>query len=290
MIDGLKIIRIIQSTDRFDAYEAELNGEKVFAKHAKTEKTKQLLAGLTRNSEAINQIGKESSIIKFRAPKIYQSDEESIVTEWIDGSSMNEFLQSDPQFVAEVLSKFFVVLDRQSVADQGFRQIFTKEGLAGRMDERIPKNLPAQYIQVLKQSKDLFDKLQGTLVPALQDADIKPEHVFLEPKNKNAYVLVDSEHLSNQWPRFFDLSNNFAKFWIRDQKDFSDLLLRTFLKTGVISKDPLFNPLLASLIVRGIALHWETDYDPGAKDYNIPRSQKMLEVCLAASNLDDLLY
>lgn len=288
MIDGLKIIRTIQSTDRFDSYEAKYEGRKVFAKYAKTDKTKVLLGGLAKNSEVVNQVGKESSTIKFRAPKIYQQDPESVVTEWIEGESLGERMPRDPQFVADVLSQFLVVFDKQSVADQGFRQIFTQSGLAGRMAERIPENLPAEYSKVLSQAKDLFDELQAQLKPALQDADIKPDHIFGDPKKPDTYILVDSEHLSNQWPRFYDLANNFAKFWIRGQKDFSDLLLKTYLTVSGLSKDDLFKPMTVSLIVRGISLHWETDYDPGAQHYNIPRSQDMLKAVLAANNLDDL--
>jgi|GEM_PF-2138722 hypothetical protein len=290
MIDGLKTIRTIQSTDRFDAYEAQYQGRKVFAKKAKSEKTKALLAGLSKNSDVVNQLGKESTTIKFRAPEVYQSDEESIITEWIEGNSMEEFLQNDPRAIADVLSKFFVVFDEQSVADQGFRKIFTKNGLEGRMHERIPKDLDAEGREVLAAAKQLFDKLQPQLVPALQDADIRPDHIFSDPKKPGAYILVDSEHLGPQWPRFYDLGNNFAKFWVRQQKDFSVALLKAFLNRSGHSKEIVFRPLLATLIVRGISLHWEADYDPGAESYNIPRAEAMLKACLAANNLDDLLY
>ena len=289
MIDGLKIVKVIHSTDRFEAYEAEYKGQKAFAKKAKTDKTRELLAGLPKNSEIVNDLGRKTDF-QFRAPQIYQHEEDWIVTEWINGVSLGSSVVSQPDYVADILSSFFSVFDEEVVVDEGFRQIFTKTGLASRMAERLPTSLSVEQKRTLTAAKNLFDSLHPTLVPALQDADIKPDHIFADPKNSGAYVLVDSEHLSNQWPRFFDLGNNIVKFWIRGQKEFSNILLKTFLAKSQISKENIFQPLLGTMIVRGIALHWEPDYDPGAESYNIPRAQEMLKACLAASNLEDLLY
>lgn len=289
MLPGLKIIRTIQSTDRFDTYEAEFEGRKVFAKKAKNDKSYELLAGLPRNSEIVNKLGRKT-VFKFRAPEIYKGEGDWIITEWIDGESLGTRMLADPSLAADILARFFVVFDKEKVKEEGFRQIFTKTGLARRMAERIPKTLADGQKEVLDKAKSLFDELYSSLTPALQDADIKPDHVFADPKNGGTYVLVDSEHLSNQWPRFFDLGNNYVKFWIREQKGFSNLLLKTFLAKSQISKRIIYQPLLGTIIVRGIALHWEPDYDPGAESYNIPRAQEMLKTCLSASNLDDLLY
>ena len=272
MIDGLKIIKIIHSTDRFDAYEARLDGHKVFAKKAKSDKTRELLAGLPKNSEIVNGLGKKTGF-KFRAPQIRQQKENWIITEWIDGESLGTRMLADPSYAADILARFFVVFDEETIAGEGFRQIFTKEGLAGRMTERLPTSLSVEQKKTLTAAKNLFDSLHSSLVPALQDADIKPDHIFAVPKNRGAYVLVDSEHLSNQWPRFFDLGNNFVKFWIRGQKEFSNLLLKTFIAKSQISEEVIFQPLLGTMIARGIALHWEVDYDLGAESYRIPRAQ-----------------
>lgn len=286
-MDGLKIIRTIQSTDRFDTYEAELSGRKVFAKKAKTKKTRELLTGLPKNSAVVDRLGAKSGF-NFRAPKVYEQKGDWLITEWIVGNSLGEDVVLKPNFVADVLTRFFVAFDNEPVRSKGFRQIFTIDGLGSRMGERISKDLRAEQIKILTQVKKLFDELASTLVPSLQDADIKPDHIFGDPAKEGAYVLVDSEHLSSQWPRFFDLANNFAKFWIRDQKSFSNILLKAFLEKSEVSDREIFKPLVASIVVRGIALHWEPDYDPGAENYNIPRAQAMLKACLAARNLDDL--
>src|SRR3989338_7187634 len=140
----LKIIKTIQSTDRFDAYEAEFEGQKIFAKKAKADKPAQLLACVPRNSKVVNELGTKSDVIKFRAPEICKP-----------------------------------------VDDKGFRQIFIKTGLANRMQERLPDNLSAGQKSTLAEAKKLFDKIHGSLVPALQDADIKPDHVFKDPKKQD---------------------------------------------------------------------------------------------------------
>lgn len=290
MINGLKIIRTIQSTDRFDAYEADYQGRKVFAKEAKTDKTKELLAGLARNSDMVNHFGDKREF-KFRAPEIYVLNKDWIVTEWISGGSIDAAVEEHPQSVADILADFMLVFDKETVKKrEGFRHIFTKEGLAERMSERLPSTLEAGEMAILTEARQRFDELQKTLVPRWQDADIKPDHIFKDPINTRGYVLVDSEHLSHQWPRFFDLANNFVKFWIRDQKPFSVNLVETFLDKSGIPKGAVFNQFMASVIVRGIALHWEIDYDPGAKSYNIPRAQDLLHRVIEAHNMDDLLY
>ncbi len=290
MINGLNIIKTIQSNERYDAYEAELKGQRVFAKKAKTTKTKELISGVAKNSDIVNALGSSSTDLPFRAPQILANEGGWLISEWIDGKSLDEDVILNPESVANTLTEFFIAFDNEPVKSKDFRQIFTKGGLESRMKERIPENLEVEQKKILEEAKKLFDKLQPELVPALQDADIKPDHIFNDPKNPGGYVLVDSEHLGSQWPRFYDLGNNFAKFWVRQQKTFSVVLLKTFLDRSGLAGDEIFKNLLATLLIRGISLHWETDYDPGARSYNIPRAQAMLKTCLKARNLDDLLY
>ncbi len=289
MMSGLELIKTIQSTDRFDSYEAKLNGQKVFAKKAKNEKARELLTGLPKNSDIVNKLGEKAGC-SFRAPEVYTQRGDWIITEWIEGHSLGGDVDLKPELVADTLVRFFIAFDDEPVRPKGFRQIFTSDGLENRMEERIPKNLKTEHKKVLNNAKRLFDKLQPSLVPALQDADIKPDHIFPDYKRPNSYVLVDSEHLSSQWPRFYDLGNNISKFWVRGQKKFSNILLTAFVDKSMVEKKLIFKPMLATIIVRGIALHWEPDYDPGAEIYNIPRAQEMLKTCLAVNNIDDLLY
>lgn len=289
MIKDLTIVRTIQSNERYDAFEGELGGRKVFAKHAKMPKTKELIAGLPKNSKIINTLG-EKTEFKFRAPEIFKQEQNWVVTEWIDGRTLSSKVETQPEEVAKVLANFFVVFDAENVSSTGFRQIFTKDGLGQRMSERLPDSISSWQKAVLGEAKKKFDLIWPALSPALQDADINPNHIFEDSNEGGAYVLIDSEHLGSQWPRFYDLGNNFAKYWVRDQKSFSNNVLRAFIEKSKIPGNNIFQPLLLTLIVRGISMHWEKDYDPGAEHYNIPRSQVMLKACLKASALDDLLY
>ncbi len=287
MLPGLKIIKTIQTTDRFDTYEAELNGQKVFAKKAKSEKPRELLARVPENSDAANRMGHKSAF-QFRAPGIYKQDKDWLVTEWIDGESLGKKVDAHPEDVAEVLANFLLVFDQEPVTNQEVRKTFKNDSLAAYMEEKLPKDLNAEQNKVLAEAKTLFDQLQMTLTPSWQDGDIRPDHIFIDPKNKKGFVLVDPEHLDPRWPRFYSLANNFVKYWVRGPKEFAKVLVQLFMNKSGISEETIFRPLLASIIVRGISLHWEPDYDPGAESYNIPRAQAMLKVCLAANNLDDL--
>ena len=289
MINELKIVRTIQSTDRFDAYEAECEARKVFAKKAKGEKPRELLARVPHNSEVANRIGRQTAFA-FRAPEIYKQKDDWLVTEWIEGNSLAKKVDVEPKMVAEVLANFLLVLDQEQLVSSKVRKTFASSSLAAYMNEKLPKDLSAEQNKVLADAKNLFDQLQPVLTPSWQDGDIKPDHIFADPKNPGGFVLVDPEHLDPRWPRFYSLANNFAKYWVRGPKVFSKLLVVQFMEKSGLSEDTIFRPLLASIIVRGLSLHWEPDYDPGAESYNIPRAQEMLKACLGASNLDDLLY
>ncbi|MBI1952342.1 hypothetical protein HYS42_01300, partial [Candidatus Saccharibacteria bacterium] len=167
MIDGLKIIKTIHATDRFEAYEARLDGQKVFAKKAKNKKTRELLAGVPKNSEIVNKLGKKSDFI-FRAPQVCGQENDWLVTEWINGKSLGEDVVSDPDFVAGVLTEFFIAFDNEQVKSKGFRQVFTDDGLKTRMGERITGEFTTEQKKVLAEAKKVFDRLQPALTPALQ--------------------------------------------------------------------------------------------------------------------------
>lgn len=287
MIEGLKIKKTIQSTDRFDSYEAELDGQKIFVKYAKGEKPRELLARVPTNSEVANKMGQRTAF-SFRTPHVYKQNADWIVTEWIEGGPLSEKVDTQAQFVADALVNFLLIFDQETVINGEVRKTFKSGSLSDYMVEKLPKNLRAEQSKVLTDAKKLFDELQSTLTPAWQDGDIKPEHIFADPKNTSEFVLIDPEHLDQRWPRFYSLAYNFVKYWVRGHKEFSTTIANTFMRKSDVSEKAFFCPFLASVIVRGISLHWEPDYDPGAEAYNIPRAQELLKICLAARNLDDL--
>ncbi len=287
-MDDLKIIRAIQSTDRFDAYEAEYGGQKVFAKKAKGEKPRELLTRVSENSEAADRMGQKTSF-KFRTPEVFKYEGDWLVTEWIRGEPLGGKVETATNEMADILASFLLVFDEELVINGEVRKTFKSDSLTAYMKEKLPKNLSVEQNDVLAAAKKLFDELQLSLVPSWQDGDIRPDHIFADLKNKSGYVLIDPEHLDPRWPRFYSLANNFVKYWVRGPKEFSRSLVEQFLGKSKIPGEELFDPFLASVIVRGISLHWEPDYDPGAEHYNIPRAQEMLKICLAAKTIDDLL-
>ena len=286
MIAGLKLVREIKNNERFISYEAELGGKKVFAKRASGENTALHLRFQAKNMATVNEIGGRI----FRAPAVLAADENWLVSEWIDGQTLEEQIDSQPKIAAEVVAKVAAVFDAQADAKIELRPIFTSSGLAKRVNERIESAVKVEADALFQASLKLFKSYQPSLKACLQDADVQPEHLFRDPTQAARYVLIDSEHLNQHWPRFYDLANNYSKFWKRDNRAFSKQILNEYVKLAGFSEQEIFKPLVASLIVRAFALHWEADYDPGALSTNIPRSQELLRACLAAKNLSDLLY
>lgn len=288
MIDELKLIKPIHANERYASYQCVYQGQSVFAKQARNDKTRQLIAGLPKNSAVVNDIGQQTQF-KFRAPKIILQQGDWILTEWIDADSLEDDVASRSEELAGILASFFMVFDAQSVADQGFRHIFTIDGLAERIEDRLLDKVNKRQLEVVRAAQTKFNQLWPSLMPALQDADIKPDHIFRDPVSPGAFVLIDSEHLSNQWPRFYDLGNIYVKYFMRRNIDFSTQIIRTFLKRSGLKAADLFEPLQAIIIIRAISLHWEHDYDENAEKYNLPRAQALLTQTLESKSLDNIL-
>lgn len=288
MIKGLVVIRTIQSTDRFDAFEAEYKGQKVFAKKAKADKPRELLARVPENSKVANRLGQKTDF-KFRAPDVIKQENDWLVTEWVKGQSLATNAANDGKEVADVLVNFLLVFDHEPVINGEVRKTFKSQSLTDYMAEKLPKKLNAQQREIIAQAKARFDELQKTLTPSWQDGDIRPDHIFADTKLPGGYVLIDPEHLDPHWPRFYSLANNFVKYRIRGPQEVAVYLVESFLDKLGISEDVFFQPFLANVIVRGISLHWEPEYEPGGQEYNTPRAQELLKACLCAKNLDDLL-
>jgi hypothetical protein len=285
MIDGLKTTRLLKTTERFESFEADLNGHRVFAKHAKSGNTAVHLKFQSKNSQTVDSIGAKL----LRAPKILEINEEWIVTEWVDGSSLEAMVHAQPEHAAETLARIINIFDSQPDSTTPLRPIFTHDGLAERIRERIAPPIQQDAGQLFEESLARFREIQSKLKACLQDADVQPEHLFADPSSEAEYILIDSEHLNTHWPRFYDLANNYSKYWKRDNRTFASQTLKSYLSITSRQPEEIFEPLCASLIVRALALHWENDYDPGALDTNIPRSQSLLKRILQADSLNNLL-
>lgn len=285
MIESLKIIRQLKKTERFESFEAEYKGQRVFAKRAISDNTAVHLIFQERNSQAVNNIG--TGIL--RSPKVLAKSEDWIVTEWVSGESVESFIRKDPEQAARITAQVINIFDSQPDADTPLREIFTFKGLSDRIEQRIDGDIRRPAVKLFEDSLELFKDLAPKLQACLQDADIQPEHLFLDPDKNDSYILIDSEHLNTHWPRYYDLANNYSKYWKRNNRPFAAKILREYLAVSGQSAEEIFEPLCASLIVRSFALHWENDYDPGAEDTNVPRSQELLVKILQANSLNNLL-
>ncbi|HVX58281.1 MAG TPA: hypothetical protein VG964_00920 [Candidatus Saccharimonadales bacterium] len=285
MADDLKIIRELKKTERFESYEVEYKGKRAFAKHAASDNTAVHLIFQKKNSETVNNIGAEL----VRSPKILVKRDDWIVTEWVGGQPIESLIDTEPEKVARITAEVVNIFDSQPDSTTPLREIFTHAGLAKRVEERIHPNITTASAQLFDETIQKFRSYESKLQACLQDADVQPEHLFIDETGQAKYVLIDSEHLNTHWPRFYDLANNYSKYWKRDNRGFARLILKEYLEITNRSPEEIFEPLAACLIVRALALHWENDYDPGALDTNIPRSQELLKLILESEAIVDLL-
>lgn len=285
MIEGLKIVRQLKKTERFESFEAEYKGQRAFAKKALSDNTAVHLVFQDRNSRTVDNIGNDL----LRSPKVLARSDDWIVTEWVGGESVESLIQGSPEEAARITAKVINIFDSQPNADTPLREIFTFKGLSERIEQRIDGDIRRPAVKLFEDSLELFRDLAPKLQACLQDADVQPEHLFIDPDKNDSYILIDSEHLNTHWPRYYDLANNYSKYWKRDNRPFAAQILREYLTVSGQSAEEIFEPLCASLIVRSFALHWEKDYDPGALTTNIPRSQELLRLVLQADSLNNLL-
>lgn len=285
-VDGLELLRPLKSNQRFESYEAKYKGRKVFAKHTKSGRTEVHLDFQVRNEEIVNKIGGQL----IRAPKTILKTKEWLVAEWIDGEPLEAKVAIQSKAAAETLARVIYLFDSQISKDAQLREIFLPAGLRQRVSERIKPEIREASAELFEDSLNLFEKYSANLVPCLQDADVQPEHLLGDPKKPGAYVLIDSEHTNDHWPRYFDLANNYTKYWKRGNRTFSAQLLKSYLEINGVSETKVFEPFLASVIVRCLALHWEDDHDPGALATNVPRCQELLRLVGSSKDLSHLIY
>ncbi len=66
--------------------------------------------------------------------------------------------------------------------------------------------------QTIEASLDYVDRHAGLLKAGWQHGDLTPWHIY---KENRTFVLVDCEHVHNQWPRLYDIANFYSKLVIR---------------------------------------------------------------------------
>lgn len=288
MISGLDELTAIKSNDRFDSFKAEYNHLTVFAKRAKLQKSRKNLKKQHQNAQTVNEIGSKSPLRPLRSPKTIYFSGDWLLTEWLNTENLGPRVKTSPNKVAAILADYFALFDKQKSTKDRLRSIFTEEGLRQRIDERL--KLSIQNKKLVADALERFIKLSKSLTPAVQDADIKPYHLYYDEKEPNGFVLIDSEHLSDDWPRYYDLGNNIAKYFVRNELSYCRALTEQFCERLGIKQKEIFEPIICILIVRSLSMLWSPDFEADIPKFGRTKALGLLKRSTEVKSLTSLLY
>lgn len=277
---GYRVIEKLRDNERFLTEHGQLDdGREVFVKAAKTEKTRGLLENQFKSTAPVNEIGSRSKT-RFRAPEALNFDGQTLVTEWIYTDPLESALVKPDGFRTELLCDFLEAYDSFPVPKGQVVEFKSAEDLQDKITPFIESKIinPKLASAALRRFKQVRAKAR----PAWQDGDIKLSHIYPDPINLGNYVVVDTEHARASWPRFYDLGNNLARYWVRGEKPKGVELVRKYLEVSGESEETLFEPLVLTLLSRGITMHPEGSGQ-------IEPAQEILAIASQAQSLADLL-
>ena len=275
---------------KVDGHEVE-----AFRKSTEDEEVARLIQHQAESIELVNAIGAKSNP-SFRAPKTYDFGPGFIITEWIDGEPLSKSLGGEPEKSAAILAPMLYAFDKFGVKPQiapsySFFKPFAESMAVWREDIQARIEAALMDQDLFDRTVRLLDQLYPKLTSCLQDADIKPDHLYPDPAGQADFVLIDSEHIRDNWPRYYDLGNLIAKYAVsKPLPAFRKKLLEDFLELCQTPPTEIFDPLRATLLVRGLGFTKEFELPPTTD----PEPKKkliteLLEKTLSAKTLQDLI-
>ena len=221
-ISGQNIIRreLIKQSSRFRDEHVWTAKQEFFLKTALTEefnqKITQQVAGSTKLAELLDNTG------WLTPEKMVASGDDWLAVVWLpDGPlATKEQFRAGQNF--EALDDFAKIAARlDELAADNLDQPGSKPIKLSR--HRLEPKIYSQRVlekfepylsrpdfdeEVIKVGLDYFEQRIAHFIATYQHGDLTPWHVF---KDGRQFVLVDCEHVNDDWPRFYDIANFYSK-------------------------------------------------------------------------------
>ena len=297
-IPGLNIDYLIRKNDRYATYKVIFEGKPAFIKQALTPKTQKDLQRQISGVRWTNQIGSKMDQFPLRAPLTLSFGDDYLITEWIDTPDIHAESLDNPEATAEIFASWMKAYDEWGKRPWPYKPKYSSRGMSIEQDLNRLKSGMSKYVDAglieqglidegVRVFNDLFPKLEARL----QDADIKPMHIFHDPNLDNGFVMIDSEWIRRTWPRFYDLGNLAAKYWVvYDDHKFANHLITTVSTISEATEEELVTALRATCIIRAFSFHLENRLDSDSSDPGvIIQAQKLLKLGISATSIKDFV-
>lgn len=294
-VPGIDIEYLIRQNDRYAAYKVTYQDQPAFMKQALNERSRRNLQKQILGVRWTNQIGATMEQSPLRAPTTLLSGEDFLVTEWIDTPDLHEEALTMPERTATTFAGWMNAYDQWGKRPWSYKPHYwgsetaqqTSDDIRSRLSQYVESGLitPDLVEDGLRVFLDLFPMLEARL----QDADIKPAHVYRDPTDPEGYVMIDSEWIHRTWPRFYDLGNLVSKYWVVfDDHQFANHLINQTFKAVDSTETEFISALRATCIVRGLHFHHETNVDSDNSNKGvILRAQKLIQFCMQPTSIHD---
>ena len=235
----------VKSGRRFlSEHVVKADGRHLFVKTAMGPESYGKIKQQVRGARYLSHLLKDSPWL--RVENILKSDGKSLVAEWVPGGRIAEPKQFSAGENLGVIGEYVrVAAELDDLAIKNFKSSSYMKTRLGRhratdykahVEEKFTKlwskhNWDRQDIE---RALTYFDERVGTLHSTWQHGDLTPYHILRDGKH---LVLVDCEHVSNAWPRFYDIANFYSHLQVRyGLDDSADEMLDMFKELR--SEDP----------------------------------------------------
>lgn len=261
---------IIKRSSRFQTEHVITNHDELFVKKSLQPEFNEKIANEVSGASSLNNLLQDVGWL--RAEKILESGENWLVTEWLKGGPLathEQFFAKQNPEALYTFAKIAAQLDEKAVANlsqtsEKHVRLSSSRILPGSYIQKVQEkfkpfvNQPGFDEKLFKVALNYFDSRIESLQACWQHGDLTPWHIF---KSSQALIIIDCEHVKDDWPRFYDIANFYSQLVVRfSLEDWADKMLADFsdLRSEDVNKSQAFWAVVVLRSARRISEHYDS--------------------------------
>lgn len=232
------------------------------------------------------KLSKKIPKLQFRVPKIYEANDDCLISEYFDGETLVGVLGTGQEFnflkkVADILIEIDSIPAVETLEQD--HESATYKNITKRMDTWLQSSISAGLLDKDDGEKayKVIGKYESELTPRYAHGDLNPlEHCFLD--ENDTLCLIDFENYSAIKPRYYDVAYCFIRIYSQtNQSGLAGYFLNYF-----INNSKAFNrrEMIPVLTQRSVGLCFDAVSDAKEGINYTQKAKKLLDFC----NKEDL--
>ncbi len=281
--------KLIRKNLRFSTFFAKFGRRKVFVKKANTVK---LIKRLYREISGMHILAELDPLKKFYdVPKIIQLDNNTLITTWIEGTPLLDYLENHDFFSKYIpkLIRIYGFIDERSPSSKGIT-ILNNPKSKPMIDRLLEKISLTKAATLLNKKKILLianyaKKHLSSLEAKFAHGDLQPANVLIDKKGN--FNIIDCESCSFLWPRHYEIVNFVFNYsYIHpDKAIFLKNCIKDYIKNLQMPKEQILQQLNTIAAIRWLSIIVEqlTNHTEIAHETLAP--EKLLQLNHIAENI-----